>query len=383
MTTSTELAQYRTDNGNVMGLDEIDGGDMVSPRFAIDHNKGVWISSLTNAEYSAFTAILLCRVKGRIMWKDKLEDKSDPQCRSNNFHLGFPNRNPKSKPADLFRWEQSVFDPADFPPDLAHNGLSVLPCDNCDFKNWHGEDKPLCKEQWTFAALIFLATPAAPEGEWSPALLTIQGTGLSSIRPYISTFIQTSSPLFTQMTAVTLKEDKKAGNTYYIPVFSPAAATDNQDWPVYGAKCEAFVSFLKQDPRPYEREDTNTPAVAPTPEAAPQPEITAAPEPAPPAPPIAEPQAPPAPPVSTPPVAPATPPPAQAAPTAPAVAAPAPASPAPAVAAPPPAQPAAAPITAPTPAAAPATNPAPAAAPIPAAPNDTTPQTVGPGKLPF
>lgn len=399
--TSTELAQYRTEAGDVVGLDEIDAGDMVSPRFAIDHNTGLWVNSQTKAAYPEFTAILLCRVKGRIMWKDKLEDKSDPQCRSNNFHLGFPNRNPKSKVADLFPWDRSVFNPDDYPPQPDHNGLSVLPCESCDFKNWHGDDKPVCKAQWTFAALIFLSTPAVPSGEWLPHLFTIQGTGIPSVKPYIAQFVG-RAPLFTAMTQVTLRMDRKAGNDYYIPVFTSVGPTDERDWEIYKQRTEVFVSYLKQDPRAYERDDDD---VSTPPTAAPAaPAIAAAPEQPVVAETVSQPESPPAPtgivdaevvpdePVSTPAPAPAAPAVATPAPAVPAPAAPAPATapepavapptPAPAPAAQPAAPPAAAPAATPAPAAAAPAQPA-AATPAPAAPAAGTPPTVGPGKLPF
>lgn len=358
MSTTTDLALYSRPDGTIAGLDEIDAADMAAPRLSIDHDKGVFKNSLSGTEYTSFSAILLTRVKQRIMWKEKLEEKSNPQCRSNNFHLGFPNVNPKSKQADLFPWDKSVFSPSDYPPDPQHNGLPVLPCDQCDFKNWHGDEKPPCKEQWTFALEAYLPTPAFPDGEWVPFLMTVQGTGIPSIRPYIREFITRRSPLFTQMTAVTLKQEVFLKKVYYVPVFSAAGGTDSARWPDYMGKVDSFTEYLKQDPRNV-IEDTsddedvpNEVQSAPTP---PTPQIPTQPEPVYEAE-VVEPT-----PVQTPP--PPT-------PAAPVVATPAP------------------PQAAPVQPAAPAMPAAPAAvptAPIPAtaAPSPTTPPTVAPGKLPF
>lgn len=404
-----ELAMYQREGGGVVGLDEIDAGDLVTPRFAIDHNKGVWVNSLNNQEYSGFTAILLCRVKQRIMWKPKLEDNSDPRCRSNNFRMGFPNVNPKSKQDDLFPWSASVFNPSDYPPDAAHNNLPVLPCDTCTFKNWENDDKPSCKEQWTFAALAFLATPANANGEWVPVLFTIQGTGLKSIRPYISEFIQRRSPLFTQMTAITLKAEQKGRNTYYIPIFSASGGTSQDSWRDYASKTEMFQGYLKQDPRNQAGTEAQENAQPQQPQAPnyPEPPAQAQPQapqqtqqvpqqaPANPSPP-AQPEQPqnsvwedtsqPDPQVYDAevvdePVANQPQPAAPAAPQMPAAAPPPPPMPAPAAPAAPAPAAQAAPAPAPAPAAAPA-QPAPAA-PAPAPEAQAPAPTVAPGKLPF
>lgn len=275
--TSTEIATYRRDDGSVLGIDEIDAGDMVAPRFSIDHNKGVWRNSQTEAEYQSFTAILLGRAKQRIMWKEKLTDEADAQCRSNNFKEGFPNNNPKSAKADLFPWDRSVFPREAYPAVPERNNLTVLPCESCNFKEWVGEDKPPCKEQWTFAALVFLATPLAPEGEWVPALMTIQGTGIPSVKPYISQFIQRRAPLFTAHTTVTLRAEKKAGNDYFVPVFTSAGPSDNSQWDFYASSTESFMMFLKQDPRGYEGSGSSTIANPATQQAISPPATPAAP----------------------------------------------------------------------------------------------------------
>lgn len=369
--TSTEIATYRQDNGTVLGIDEIDASDMVAPRFQIDHNKGVWRNSQTGQEYSEFTAILLCRVKQRIMWKNKLTDEADPQCRSNNFNDGFPNDNPASKSADMFPWDRSVFDKSLEVIQPARNNRVVLTCKDCNFKDWSGDDKPPCKEQWTFAALVFLATPIAPEGEWCPVLMTIQGTGIPSIRPYISQFVQRRAPLFTAQAQVSLRSEQKGGNDYFVPVFTAAGPSDSAQWGAFAEQTKTFVGFLKQDPRGYDGSTNSTVTIdAPAPAVAP---IQAAPAP------VAEPA-----PIQAPPVA------AEPAPTNEIVDAEV-VEDAPAPVSPPPAPAPAAPTVAAPAVSTPAAQPAPAASTPSAAPTPapatsstvSTPPTVAPGNLPF
>lgn len=399
--TSNEIMPYHRPDGAIVGLEQVDAGDFITPRWAIDHNRGVWRNNQMDESegFTEVTAILLGRAKQRIMWKEKLEDEATAQCRSNNFKLGFPNVNPKSKPADLFPWEKSVFRRDDYPPDPDHNFLPVLSCDNCSFKAWEGDDKPPCKEQWTFAALFYLAG-ADGAGEWIPALLTIQGTGISSIRKYISGFIQRRTALFTVMTHLSLRAERKANNTYYVPIMKNAGATDPGMWQEYAAQTGQMLDFLREDPRNYSAEEETNNAVdgsAPAPQIAQQPvdpwangSVQAESFVEPPAPAVTV--TPPQPQYVPPPVAqPAAPvvidQPMPAAPIAPqpAVAAPAAPTPAPPIA-PQPAAPAPSAPIAPVPAAAtPAPAPpmpAPAPAPAVAAPSPVVP-TIERGKLPF
>lgn len=406
------VVPYDEDFGN-LGLEDVEASDLVLPRINIDHDKGVFVNSLTKQEFPALTAVFLGLVKQRVMWPEKLEDGDKPRCKSPDFIHGFPRISDTVPYSKKFPFEESNFNeanaqPVDLDPSAEHpggwssNGYPVLPCGSCKFASWTKDRDnksvpPPCSEQHTYP-ILYMVEEVLEDGTttgnytWVPAIFTVQRSAIKNSRAFINSFAQAKQPFFTVYTGLTLQGESRGKNDYYVPVFKRMTPTDRNMWVEYGNQLRGIREMLRGAPRPQEDDSPDSVANVNTgPEAA----APAAPAPAAPAPtPAPEAAAPP------PPAAPAAPPapaPAPAAPAAEAPPAPAPAPAPPAPPAPPaaptppsaaeaPAAPAPAPAAPPAPPAPPAEQtapPAPPAAAAPAAPPAPPAAPGGSGDLPF
>lgn len=232
------------------GLEDFSLSDGTIPRISIDHNTGQWKLNITgDATYSRLDVIMLGLVKQRILWDVEVEDGEGPLCRSNGTvnpaepMMGNPD-------ADKFPWDASGFNRAEFQPD-GYNNLN-LPCDSCRLKEWgsHPQGKtPWCSQQHTIPMLLNMATLDGSEfdanvAEWMPALYSASKTALKPSNSYITPFSAGKKPLFTVITEMTLRLEKKGSRPYAVPVFGRKAATDQDSYMEYSAMYRQMRDFL-------------------------------------------------------------------------------------------------------------------------------------------
>lgn len=340
------LATYVPDEDDLVGLEDLDEGDVRVPRLKIVGKRAVFKDATTGQEYPEINTIILGLVKQRIMWDRDVDEDEKPLCKSSDFATGFPTVE-GAKPDKLFPWYESGFDPGQYnqySSDPAHNGHVVLPCAQCKFKEWSGKKPPRCAESFVYALLY-----GGPDEEPTmPAIIALQRSAISAAKSYNSYFAAQKQPFFTCYTKLSLVQRQRGDVDYATPVIQRGEKTDQNMWGFYGSQARSIRDFLRQAPRPPEgwvppeapAGNVNEAPVAPAePAPAPAPAPTPAPAPAaPPAPAPAPAVAPPAPPAPAP--AAATPPAPPTPPPAPAVAPPAPPAPAPQAAAVPPPAPA-------------------------------------------
>lgn len=248
--------------GNV-GMEDIGVGDLVIPRLRIVHAEGVFEDNLTKQKFSKLQVILLGLVKQRIMWDDDVQEGDRPQCKSPDGDLGFPQMRKDIPAAKQFPWQASNFNEPDFPPNPEYNNLIALPCESCVFSKWvknprtGKNDPPPCSEQHTFPLKY-----SADEGEtWTTAIVTFQRTGIKPSKSYISSFVQSSMPMFTAVTELSLSIQTRGSVTFSVPVLKRMGATDRGEWRNYADTYRQIRSFLRTPPR-NNAEDDSPPAVS-------------------------------------------------------------------------------------------------------------------------
>lgn len=391
-----EVAPYDPSVDGAMGLEDVDASDLAMPRINIDHDKAVFVNSLTKQEYPSLTVVMLGLVKQRVMWPEKLEDGDKPRCKSPDNTHGFPRigesiPNSKKFPFAISNFQPEQAQPVELPagdeyPDgWKSNGYPVLPCDSCKFSKW-GRDEdgkntpPPCSEQHTYPLLYMAGN--ADDPEWTPAIFTVQRSAISNSRKFINGFAQARKPMFTQYTGLTLSMESKGTNEFAVPGFKLMGPSDRNLWGEYANSLRTVRTFLRQAPRAQEDDSpasTSNENVAPEATETTAPAAPAAPAAPPAAPSAAVPAAAAAPTAAAPP--PPPPPPAPPAPPAASAVAETPSSEQPPVVEEPPAEEVAAPAAppAPPPPPAPPQPPAPPAAPAaaPASPAGAE------GPLPF
>lgn len=261
------VVPYDPDSYGDVGLEDVGAADVVIPRLSINHLDATFKDNLSKAEYPTLKVILLGLVKQRIMWKSEVEDGDKPLCKSPDFEHGFPNVRQDVTPDKKFPWDESNFNPADFPPEKGINDLTTLPCANCKFSEW-GTDKngkstpPPCTEQHTYPLLF-----SSDDGEsYSPALLSLQRTGIKPSRQYISSFAQSKTPMFTVFTQLSLTPQSRGSVRYAVPNLRRAEQTDRDMWGEYASQYRTIRDFVRAAPRKRDEEGNgdDTAVVVPT-----------------------------------------------------------------------------------------------------------------------
>jgi len=235
---------------NYTGMDDLSPEDLTMPRLAIgsNENAGVFIDSQTSQKFSEVDIIILGIIKQRILWPATMGDqKSNPLCRSYDFDRGHTDE-------DKFPWKQSGYDKAV----ILGTEDKTIPCDACPLKDWGShparEKVPWCNEQIVLAILL------APS--YSPAILTVQGSGLKPTRAYLTSFTRDRLPPFNCVTHVELDVNTRGTVTYSVPRFSkPGEQTDVDKYGEYVTTYEGMRRFV-QTPR--SRDDENTDATPAT-----------------------------------------------------------------------------------------------------------------------
>ena len=249
---AAELASQGWDD---TGLEDVDASDLSIPRLQIVHSEGVFKNNLTNEEFSEGEFIILGLVKQRVMWPDEVDEGTGgkPLCKSPDHKTGFANVD-MSLPADKrFPWATSNFPgPEKFP---AHGDNMVkLPCASCKFKDWNSDgknSKPPCSEQWTLPVQYRAAGTEA----WSPALLTLQRSGLKPAKSYITSFAASKTPAFTVITRIGLNTQKRGAVTYSTPTFRKVSESDPEQWLDHSASFRQIKEFITAEPRLAEEDD--------------------------------------------------------------------------------------------------------------------------------
>lgn len=242
------VAPYSDDE--VVGLEDVGFGDVVIPRLQIVHDSAIFRDNLSKAEYPELDVILLGLVKQRIFWHEDVDEGDKPMCKSPDHEHGFPNVSDETPKDKRFPWAKSNFDPSDFEPDPEFNNLLTLPCQSCIFKEWDKGDwkVPPCTEQHTYP-LLYNSSPDDPDGVWTPALLTVQKTGIKPSRQYISSFAQSKTPMFTVRTTIKLTQASRGSVKYSVPSFRKGEGTDRDAWGEYADQFRTIRSFIRQAPR--------------------------------------------------------------------------------------------------------------------------------------
>lgn len=252
--TSSDVAIPTTSGSDLegLGLEDASVTDIVIPRLRIMHPEGLFQDNLSQAEYPKLTVIVLGLIKQRVKWADEVDDDDRPMCKSTDFEHGFPNIDEAVKKDKRFPWDASNFKPEDFPADKGINGLTTLPCAQCNFKEWQADRKPpTCSEQHTYPILYNV-----PDTEdWIPALFTVQRTGIKPSRNYLSAFVQSRKPMFTATTEIGLTQQSRGTVKYSIPTFKRTGNSDPDLWEEYANTFRAIRDFVKQPPRPQEDDE--------------------------------------------------------------------------------------------------------------------------------
>jgi hypothetical protein len=248
------------------GLEDFAPEDMVMPRLNISHTEGVYVDSLSGEKFQGLDVVLLGLIKQRILWPPEVSgDKEAPLCKSFNFTEGRPDPANPSR----FPWKASGFSMGDYvkgddvPP--------VLTCEGCKLKDWGTHPKtetPWCSEQHTFALLMQVG-----DG-YSPAILTVQRTGIKPSKAYLTSFARSASPLFIVTTKLGLTVSKRGTVVYAVPTFTRGVPTPEEAHPEFAAHYRRIREFITTPTAATEGEEEGTPVAAPTPASPPPPGTT-------------------------------------------------------------------------------------------------------------
>jgi hypothetical protein len=239
------------------GLEDFNMEDATIPRLTIVHKEGEFKDSLSNEQFSTIKVIILGLVKQRVLWHPDVEDGDWPMCRSANHDIGFPNLSDDQPKDKRFPWAKSGFDPKDYP--AGDDGQIRLPCSGCALKEWgsHPDGKrPYCSEQYTLAVYY----DPNDDGNWLPAIITFQKTGLKPLKAYLSSFARGRMAAFQVVTEIGLTMQKRGSTDYSVPTFRKIGNTDEENWREYSTTYRAMRDFLTADPGSRDEDEGSTPA---------------------------------------------------------------------------------------------------------------------------
>lgn len=238
------IAPYDPDiyGSAIPGLEGFDPSKVAVPRWNINHDKGVFVDSLTKEERETLDVVMLGLQIQRIVWAEKMGDSDSPLCKSRDGLTGYPLLEPNGPKNLVFPWGESPFTADNLETDV--NGNSTLPCAVCTLKDWKGKgkdaDPPRCNEQYTF----ILCDKFGVE----QALFTVQKTGIKSAKQYITNFIRAKKPMFTVNTTISLLEVRSGGRTYCVPEYRKGEPTEQDMWEDYANTARQIKEFLVLPP---------------------------------------------------------------------------------------------------------------------------------------
>lgn len=266
--TSTEVATTSGYDFGGAGLDDVDGSDLSLPRLKILGPEAEFKNALTNESAPKIYCVILGLVKQRILWHPEVEDDSQPQCKSNNFELGFPTMGENVPARYRFPFEDSNYTAKNLQTD-PESGRDVLACKSCSMKDWGSDRKPpRCGELHVYPMMFSFDGPEV--NEMQPAVLTLQRSALAASKSYISYFAQKQEPFFTVLTEMTLTPKSRGSVRYATPNFKRVGVTEADEWSSFMAQYKSIREFLRRAPRDPDAEaddDETTPAEPPKPTA--------------------------------------------------------------------------------------------------------------------
>lgn len=233
---AASTAVATSSDSGIEGLEDFEASDLVMPRLRIVGKDAEFEDNLTGERHGKITVILLGLVKQRILWAPEVEDGDGPLCRSLDFHNGLPF-------VKEFPWKESGFDrraAEDAAADAEHPSLA---CNSCALKEWGTNPKgstPWCSEQHTYPLML-----NAGEDNWMPAILTLQRSGIKASKAYTSGFARARQPLYTAVTEISLRAEKRGSVDYATPIFQKKAATEEVDYPEYAQNYRQIREFLQ------------------------------------------------------------------------------------------------------------------------------------------
>lgn len=243
----------------IEGLEDFEADDMVMPKLDIAHADGVFVDSLSGERFETLEVVLLGLIKQRILWPTEMgAEKEAPMCKSYNFTEGRPDPVNPSR----FPWKASGFAMAEY---VDGENPPAVACDSCALKEWGSNpkgDTPWCSEQHTFAVLLPVVG-----GGFSPAVMTLQRTGIKPSKAYMTSFVRAQSPLFVTTTKLGLSVQKRGTVTFSVPTFARGVATSPEDHAGFASNYRRIRDFIAT-PRAAEAEE-GTPVKAPVKKAAP------------------------------------------------------------------------------------------------------------------
>jgi hypothetical protein len=227
------------------GLEDFDTSDLRMPRLSIDHDKGVFVDSLSGLELPEIHIIPLGMVKQRVLWKPNIEEgESNPLCRSTDFHTGYPTTTMRD-PLENFPWGAVGLRITDITPNS--EGRLTLPCDACRLKEWKSHPdgkKTWCTEQHAIP-LLYSEPGVKP---YMTALFTTQRSSLRGSQTLFASIVRRQLPAFAVYAAVSLQSNQRGRNIYYTPLFKEIGLTDQSEWPVFSDTYRSVRSYLQQTP---------------------------------------------------------------------------------------------------------------------------------------
>jgi hypothetical protein len=232
---TTDVERYGGGVTDVDGLEDVDSTDLTMPILRIAHKEGAFVNSLTNEALPEANVILLGIVKQRILWPlEPGEEGEQPMCRSYDFVTGHPNPE---------KWDKVALRVSGYTTERLEEGS--LGCASCPMKEWESspkDSKPWCTEQYTFPLLI-LEDPSADQG--TPAILSVQRTGIRPARTYVSGFVQGKRPLYTAKTRIELVHQKRGSVEFSVPKFVKIGDSDPTIWSMYSEVNSRISEFLR------------------------------------------------------------------------------------------------------------------------------------------
>lgn len=230
-----------TEDGAIVGLEDVDLSEGGAPRITIDHQEALWRDTMSGVAVESFEGVVLGLIKQRVLWPVEMGDEpSPPLCKSVDFSTGRPTEK--------------------FP--LSESGLAIkitegvtANCEDCKLKDWDTHPTrqgPWCQEQHVWAVLADLEG----DGQEAPALLTFQRSSIKPARQYLASFARKRLPAFTTRTQFELQGQKRGSVKFAVPTISRTEATDPDDFPFYAEtyqQIRAYLMAVREDDGPSDK----------------------------------------------------------------------------------------------------------------------------------
>lgn len=177
-TDSTELEQFKSGSGSMLGMEGLDRSDMTVPRYRLiqntssDGTPGKFVSTLSGQEVDTITAVLMKVTKTRVMWPVAFSRGDKPECRSEDG---------KHKA----------------------NGIGTGVCDTCPYGKWDGR----CKTSYTFLGV---------DDNSEPFMINIKGSSIKPLKKFLTRILMKDLPLFAYKVVISAKEERNDKGRFWV-----------------------------------------------------------------------------------------------------------------------------------------------------------------------